>query len=140
MDSKSVDITDPAHRMRPVETDRTEAEKPRETARAKFLLEAPRYPRFKLAGKTGTGFVIPGAGNHSMDDWKKVMRWAAQQQQEEKHETRDYLRRTIRLLPLIAVTTVPFGWLAFVTLDGTLATLCTLGVLVVSCLIAEHLA
>jgi hypothetical protein len=40
---------------------------------------------------------------------------------------------------MIAVAVVPFGWLAFVALDATLAAFCTAVVLVVAVLVAEHL-
>jgi cobalamin synthase len=75
-----------------------------------------------------------------MDDWKKVVQWAAREQQEEKRKEREHLRRTLRAWPMIGVAVVPFAWLAFATLDPALATVCTIAVLVVAVLVAEHLA
>jgi hypothetical protein len=75
-----------------------------------------------------------------MDDWKKVVQWAAREQAGEKKKTREHFKRTLRAWPMIAVAVVPFGWLAFATLDVTLATFCTAIVVVVAVLVAEHLA
>jgi hypothetical protein len=75
-----------------------------------------------------------------MDDWKKVIRWAAQQEDEEGQRTRGQFKRTLRAWPMIAVAVVPFGWLAFAKLDATAATVSTVAVLVVAALVAEHLA
>ena len=53
---------------------------------------------------------------------------------------REIFKRTCRAWPMIAVATSPFGWLAFVTLDVTLASFSTIIVFVVAVLVAEHLA
>jgi hypothetical protein len=75
-----------------------------------------------------------------MDEWKKVVQWAAREQADEKQKDRQHLKRTLRAWPMIAVAVVPFGWPAFVTLDATLATFCTAIVLVAAALVAEHFA
>jgi hypothetical protein len=55
-------------------------------------------------------------------------------------DNRKRFKRTLEAWPLIAVATVPFGWLAFITLDPTLATFCTAAVFLTAVLVAEHLA
>jgi hypothetical protein len=74
-----------------------------------------------------------------MDDWKKVLQWHAREQQGEKRKAREHLKRTCQAWPMIAIATIPFGWLAFVTLDPTLATFYTILVLIASVLVVEHL-
>lgn len=74
-----------------------------------------------------------------MDDWKKVVQWAAREQAEEKQREREHFKRTLRAWPMIAVAVVPFGWLAFTTLDLTAASVATIGVAVVAVLVAEHM-
>ena len=73
-----------------------------------------------------------------MDEWKRVINWAVQQQREEGRKEREHFRRTCRAWPIIAVATIPFGWLAFMALDPVLATFCTAAVLITSVLVAEH--
>lgn len=73
-----------------------------------------------------------------MDEWKKVVQWAAREEEEKKRKDREQVRRTIRAWPVIAVATIPFGWLAFVTLDPTSAIVCTITDVVVVLLIVEH--
>jgi hypothetical protein len=75
-----------------------------------------------------------------MDEWKKVVQWAAREEQDEKRKARDRFRRTCQAWPMIAVATAPFGWLAFSTLDPTLAIFCTILVFLAAVLVAEHLA
>jgi undecaprenyl pyrophosphate phosphatase UppP len=75
-----------------------------------------------------------------MDDWRKVIRWATQQEADGKERTREQFKRTLRAWPMIVVAVVPFGWLAFATLDATKATFCTALVVVAAVLVAEHLA
>lgn len=73
-----------------------------------------------------------------MDEWKRVVDWAVRQQQEERLKEREHFRRTSRAWPMIAVATIPFGWLAFMALDPVFATFCTAVVLITSVLVAEH--
>jgi hypothetical protein len=76
-----------------------------------------------------------------MDDWKKVVRWAARERAQgrasESRAKRDHLKRMLKLSPLIAGATIPFGWLAFTTLDPTTATVRTVGVFLVAVILAE---
>jgi hypothetical protein len=46
-----------------------------------------------------------------MDDWKKVVQWAAREHAEEKQREREHFKRTLRAWPMIAVAVIPFGWL-----------------------------
>jgi hypothetical protein len=75
-----------------------------------------------------------------MADWKQGIRWAARQQQEEKRTAREHFRRTCQAWPIIAVATIPFGWLAFIALEPTLAAFLTALVFGAAVLVAEHLA
>jgi small-conductance mechanosensitive channel len=79
-------------------------------------------------------------GMVKMDEWKKVVQWAAREQAEEKQKEREHFKRTLRAWPMIAVAVVPFGWLAFAKLDATAATVSTVALLVVAVLVAEHLS
>jgi small-conductance mechanosensitive channel len=75
-----------------------------------------------------------------MDEWRKVIQWAAREQAEKKRKEREHLKRTLRAWPMIAVAVVPFGWLAFAKFDATAATVSTTAVLVVAALVAEHMS
>jgi cobalamin synthase len=74
-----------------------------------------------------------------MDEWKKVIEWAAQEQQDEKRKDRQRLARTLQMWPLIAVAVVPFAILAFYTLDPMLGTISTICLVIASVLVAEHI-
>jgi hypothetical protein len=71
-----------------------------------------------------------------MDEWKRVAQWTAREQEQEKRYEREDFRRT--LWPMIAMATVPFGWLALSTLDPTQAAFRTILVLVGAVLVAEY--
>jgi hypothetical protein len=71
-----------------------------------------------------------------MDDWKKLVLWAAQQEQDEKLARREHVRRTWQAWPMIAVATIPFGWLAFSTLNPVAATICTIAIFITAVLVA----
>jgi hypothetical protein len=75
-----------------------------------------------------------------MDDWKKVVDWAAREQQEEKRKAKEHFTRTLRAWPMVMVAVVPFGALAYFTLDPIRAIIATVGVLVLAVLVAEHVA
>lgn len=74
-----------------------------------------------------------------MDDWKKVVRWAAREQAGEKQREREHFKRTLQAWPMIAVAVIPFGWLAFTTLNLTAASVATVVVFAVAVLVAEHM-
>jgi small-conductance mechanosensitive channel len=65
--------------------------------------------------------------------------WAEEQRQERERE-KQIMRGTFRSWPLIAVAVIPFGWLAFATLDVIVASAFTFILLIATLLIAEHLA
>jgi hypothetical protein len=46
-----------------------------------------------------------------MDEWKKVVNWAAGEEQREKDEEREHFRKT---WPVIVLTTAAFGGLGFI--------------------------
>ena len=74
-----------------------------------------------------------------MDDWKKVVQWAAREEAEEKQKEREHFKRTLRAWPMVAVAVVPFGLLALAKLDVTAATVSTVAVLLVAALVAERM-
>jgi hypothetical protein len=48
-----------------------------------------------------------------MDEWKKVVEWAAREEAEEKRVAHEHFKRTLAAWPMIAVAVIPFAWLAF---------------------------
>jgi hypothetical protein len=78
-----------------------------------------------------------------MDDWKKVVLWYETKHREEEREERVRSRkhriRVYRRWPIIAIITVAFGSLAFLTLDPTAGIVCAILAFIASVLVTEHL-
>lgn len=72
-----------------------------------------------------------------MDD-EMVTPWAKQQKREEKRKARERFWRTCRYWPIISMTTVAFGGLAFLMLDPMRGIICTIVAFIASVIVVEH--
>ncbi len=70
-----------------------------------------------------------------MDDLKKFIPWA---EQEEKRKARERFRRTCRYWPIISMATIVFGGLSFLMLGSIRGMVFTIVTFVASVIVVEH--
>jgi hypothetical protein len=73
-----------------------------------------------------------------MDDRETIIQWTKQERQEEKWKERDRFRRMCCSWPVISMTTIVFGGLAFLMFDPMRGMVCTIVAFVGSVIVVEN--